>query len=193
MERTDVESKRNTMPSLKDEANQSGVVEGTFSPVQFSEENTEILNVKSKAENEQQIQELLRSINEETLRLSEYLMEENRLIKDLCIPLKQILKRLHITLNIPPQDLPVKKKAKKAILDEEANLTFVYGKGEVQSAFLAEYPSEIVMAVLWLTMPELANAIRLYRKRLKVRVNFFGKVKKELKNALKAMVGSKES
>lgn len=198
MEQTDAKPKGSAEPSLKEEkASQSEVVaESHFSgPVQLSEGNREILDEKemenSEARNEQELQELLRNINEEALHLSEFLMEEDKLIDDLCVSLKQILEKLHMSFNISPLGIPVKKKVKKAILNEEGHLIFVYGKGEVHSAFLAEYPPEIVMAVLWLTMPELAEAIRLYRKRLSRRVNFFGRVKKELKGALKAMAGSK--
>lgn len=198
MEQADAKSKGSAELLLKEErASQSEAVEGShFSgPVQLSEGNREILDEKemenSEARNEQELQELLRNINEEALHLSEFLVEEDKLIDDLCESLKQILEKLHMSFNISPLDIPVKKKVKKAVLNEEGHLIFVYGKGEVHSAFLAEYPPEIVMAVLWLTMAELAEAIRLYRKRLSRRVNFFGRVKKELKGALKAMAGSK--
>lgn len=198
MEQADAKSKGSAELLLKEErASQSEAVEGLhFSgPVQLSEGNREILDEKemenSEARNEQELQELLRNINEEALHLSEFLVEEDKLIDDLCESLKQILEKLHMSFNISPRDIPVKKKVKKAVLNEEGHLIFVYGKGEVHSAFLAEYPPEIVMAILWLTMAELAEAIRLYRKRLSRRVNFFGRVKKELKGALKAMAGSK--
>ncbi len=198
VEQADAKSKGSAELLLKEErASQSEAVEGLhFSgPVQLSEGNREILDEKemenSEARNEQELQELLRNINEEALHLSEFLVEEDKLIDDLCESLKQILEKLHMSFNISPRDIPVKKKVKKAVLNEEGHLIFVYGKGEVHSAFLAEYPPEIVMAILWLTMAELAEAIRLYRKRLSRRVNFFGRVKKELKGALKAMAGSK--
>ena len=79
------------------------------------------------------------------------------------------------------------------ILNEEGHLILVYEKGEVNSAFLAEYPPEIVMAVLLIVMPELAKVIMLYRKKISTRVNFFGRVKKELKSVAKAIVGGKEA
>jgi hypothetical protein len=46
------------------------------------------------------------------------------------------------------------------------------------------------MAVVWKVLPELAKAITLYRKKISGRVNFFGRVKKELKGIVKAMGGS---
>jgi hypothetical protein len=189
--------KGNTEPSPKEES-QNEVVEETyfFHPVQLSEENAEILDEKeiekSKVEIEQKLQDLLKSINEETLQLSEFLMEENNLMSELCTSLKQVLKKLNVSFNIPPQNIPTRKKVKKVILNEEGNLILVHEKGEVNSAFLAEYPPEIVMATLLGVMPELAKVIMLYRKKISTRVSFFGKIKKELKSVAKAMVGGKE-
>jgi len=189
------ESPKQDLP--KQEA-QNEVVEEAyfFHPVQLSEESGEILDEeeieKSKVEIEQKLQELLKSINEETLQLSEFLMEENNLMNELCTSLKYILKKLNVSFNIPPQDMPLRKKIKKVILNEEGHLILVHEKGEVSSAFLAEYPPEIVMAVLWTAMPELAKVITLYRKKISTRVNFFGKLRKELKSIVKAIVGTKE-
>jgi len=167
-----------------------------FHPVQLSEGNEEILDEKeiekSRTEIEQKLQEFLRSISEETLQLSEFLMEESKLMNELCISLKQILKKLNVSFDIPPNNVPIRKNVKKIILNEEGHLILVYEKGEVNSAFLAEYPPEIVMAALWVVMPELAKVVMLYRKKISTRVNFFGKVKKELKSVVKAIVG-KES
>lgn len=168
-----------------------------FHPVQLSGESEETLD-ETKIENarveiEQKLQEILKGINEETLQLSEFLMEEEKMMTDLCISLKQILKKLNVSFSIPAREIPLGKNVKKVILNEEGHLILVYEKGEVYSAFLAEYPPEIVMAVLWVVMPELAEVITLYRKRISTRVNFFGKLKKELKNVAKAIIGSKEN
>jgi hypothetical protein len=168
-----------------------------FHPMQLSEEKEEVLDEKeiekSKVELEQKLQELLKSISEETLQLSEFLIEESKLANELCVSLKQILKKLNISFNIPPQDVPLRKKIKKVILNEEGHLILVHEKGEVNSAFLAEYPPEIVMAVLWIIMPELAKVVMLYRKKISTRVNFFGKVKKELKSVVKAIAGKEDT
>jgi hypothetical protein len=110
-------------------------------------------------------------------------------MSELCVSLKQILKKLNVSFDIPPQNLPLSKKVKKVILNEEGHLILVYEKDEVNSAFLAEYPPEIVMAALWVIMPELAKVVMLYRKKISTRANFFGKVKKELKSVVNAIVG----
>jgi len=186
-------------PQKQEEPPKEEVVEAAyfFHPVQLSEESGELLDEKdiekSKVELEQKLQELLKSISEETLQLSEFLMEENKMMEELCIALKMVLKKLNVSFNIPPQDIPFRKKIKKVILNEEGHLILVHEKGEVSSAFLAEYPPEIVMSVLWIIMPELAKVVMLYRKKISTRVNFFGKVKKELKNVAKAIVGKEVS
>ncbi|MEM1536747.1 MAG: hypothetical protein QXM37_00505 [Candidatus Bathyarchaeia archaeon] len=167
-----------------------------FHPLEVSE-GEEVPSIeeieKYKAEFEQKLQELLRSISEETLQLSEFLMEEEKLIRELCTSLRQVLKKLKVSFYIPPRELPIRGKVKKVILNEECNLILVYEKGEVHSAFLAEYSPEIVLATLMVIMPELAEVLMLYRKRISTRVNFFGRIKKELKNVVKAIIGSQEA
>lgn len=199
MAETSVKSNDNVESVPKEEeGSQNEVVEEEvhfFHPVQLSEEDGEVLDEKqiekSKVEIEQKLQEFLKSLSEETLQLSEFLMEEKKLMKELCISVKQVLKKLNVSFNIPPRHVPVKKNVKKVILNEEGHLILVYDKGEVYSAFLAEYPPEIVMAVLWVITPELAKVIMLYRKKISARVNFFGKMKKELRSVVKAIVGGK--
>jgi len=199
MEKKDAKTGENVKPQpQKQEEGHEEAVEETyfFHPVQLSEESKEHLDgeeiEKYKIEIEQKLNELLKGINEETLQLSEFLMAENKMMDDICLSLKQILKKLNVSFNIPPRDIPLRKKVKKVILNEECHLILVYEKGEVHSAFLAEYPPEIVMAVLWVIMPEMAKVIMLYRKKIGTRANFFGRVKKELKGIVKAIVSSKE-
>jgi len=194
MEKKETKANESAKPQQQGET-QEQTVEQTyfFHPVQLSEGGGEVLDEKeiekSKAEIEQKLQEVLKSINEETLQLSEFLVEENKMMEDLCLSLKQILKKLNISFSIPPQGIPFQKKIKKVILNEEGHLILVHEKGDVNSGFLAEYPPEIVMAVLWIVMPELAKVVMLYRKKISTRVNFFGKVKKELKDVVKAIAG----
>jgi hypothetical protein len=198
MEKKDAKVNENPPQQQKQGESQVDTVEETyfFHPVQLSEEGGETLDEqeieKSRVEVEQKLQELLKSISEETLQLSEFLMEESKTMSELCTSLKQILKKLNVSFNIPPQNIPLKKKAKKVILNEEGHLILVYEKGEVYSAFLAEYPPEIVMAILLIIMPEMAKVIMLYRKKISTRVSFFGRVRKELRNVAKAIVGGKQ-
>lgn len=200
MEETDATQRQNVDSLQKEEkTSQKDVTKEAyfFHPVQLSEESGQIIDEKeiekSNIEIEQKLQELLRSISEETLQLNEFLTRENELMNDICISIKQVLQRINVSFNIPPHDIPGKRKAKRIILNKECHLTLVYQKGQVRSAFLAQYPPEIVMAVLWIIMPELARAIMRYRKKISKRVSLFEKVKMELKNITKAMVGGKEA
>ncbi len=198
MSEIDTKNDENVKPQVQEESGEKISEDEAyfFHPVKLSEESEEVLDEnkieKSKIEIEQKLQEILRSISEETLQLSEFLMEENNIVKELCLSLKHVLKKINVSFNIPPQELPLKKKIKKVILNEEGHLILVHEKGEVHSAFLAEYPPEIVMAVLWVVIPELAKVIALYRKKISTRVNFFGKVKKELRSVAKAIIGGRE-
>jgi len=169
--------------------NQNSTVEetGVFCPLQLDEKDTE-----SKVEVEQKLQELLKTINEESLQLSQFLTDEGKLVDEVCTSLALVFKKLGISFSIPPQDIPFGKKAEKVILNEEGHLTVTYEKDEKHSAFLAEYPPEIVMAVLWIVIPELARAITVYRKKLSTRASFFDRVKKELKAVTKAIVENNE-
>lgn len=147
---------------------------------------------KPTSEGEQRLQEILKSINDETLQLGDFLSSENMLVKELCTSLTEILKKLDVSFNIPQQDIPLGKKAKKVILTEQGHLSVTGEEGEVKSAFLAEYSPEIVMAVLWIVIPELTKVISLYRKRLSARVGFFEGIKKELKSVAKAIVSNRD-
>ncbi|MEM2984776.1 MAG: hypothetical protein QXL24_06105 [Candidatus Jordarchaeaceae archaeon] len=157
-----------------------------FDSLEFSEDDKEELG-------EKQLQELLKRVSDEALQLSKFLVEEDKLIKEVCNSLKQVLKIINASFNIQPRKMPIKANLKKAILDEECRLVLVYEKGEANSAFLAEYPPEIVMSTLLAIMPELSRAITLYRKKIAVRIGFFENVRKELKTILKVIAGRGEN
>lgn len=188
MTETNTSSDGNTKPSHTEETQIETVDEVTsFHPVYLSEDQGDLLHEK-----EEKIQELMRNINEESARLSEFLATENKLMIELCKSLTQVLKKLDVSFNIPSIDLPLQEKAKKVILNKEGHLKLFHEKGEVNSAFLAEYSPEIVMAVLWAVMPELNKVIALQRKKVSKRISFFEAMKKELRKVVKAIVGTDE-
>ncbi len=164
---------------------------GSFPPIQLPEANNgNAQETKISQQNEQKMQELLQSMNEESTKLSGHLAEENKIMIEICNSLVQVTKKLHVSFDIPSQDLPLKRNMKKAILSEDGYLKIQYDE-DTHSAFLAEYPSEVVMAVLWIAVPELTKAISVYRKRANSRMNFFEGLKKELKNITRTIVGDK--
>jgi len=177
------------LPKTEDESQKEMTEEPIFHPVQLSTKSEED---ESEIEVEQKLQELLKDISEETLQLREFLTEENKLMNELCVSIKQIMKKLSISFDIPPRNIRVNKKIKRVILNEEGHLTFYHEKGEAHSAFLAEYPPEIVIAVLWTVMPKLAKVVATYRKKIRSRISLFKKLKTELKTIAKAVVGTKD-
>lgn len=147
---------------------------------------------KEEKEVEKQLKELLESISKETSQLSKFLEEEDRLIRENCNLLKQVLKKLNLSFNIQPKKIPIKANLKKVILDEDCRLILVYEKGGAHSAFLNEYPSEIVTATFLAIMPELAKGVMSYRKKVGASIGFFENVKRELENILKFVRGRME-
>lgn len=157
-----------------------------FCPVSLTDASP-IGSENSKAEMEQAMQELLKTVNEEGAQLNQFLANESKLILEVCTSLTAVLKKLGASFNIPPENIPFKRKVRKAVLNKTGELTLTYEKDENHSAPLAEYPPDIVMAILWDVIPELARTMTVYRKRLNTRANFFEKVRKELKAVAKAM------
>ena len=179
------------LPKTEDESQKEMTEEPTFHPVQLSSKSEEEAD-ESEIEVEQKLQQLLKDISEETLQLRELLTEENRLMNELCVSIKQIMKKLGVSFDIPPRNIRANKKINRIILTQEGHLTFYYEKDEAHSAFLAEYPPEIVIAVLWTVMPKLAKVVTTYRKKIRSRISLFKKLKTELKTIAKAVVGTKD-
>ncbi|HVP40822.1 MAG TPA: hypothetical protein VMS95_02585 [Candidatus Krumholzibacteriaceae bacterium] len=152
-------------------------------PYQLQSEETNENFEKTKAEIEKRFNELLTTISEETIQLSEFLVEEKKLIQELCMFLRHILKRLSMTFNIPLKAVPeLQAKAKKIVLNKEGHLIVMYEKDKVNSRVLEDYPPEIVLSVIWNVIPELEKSIKTYRKKISERVGIFERIRKELKN-----------
>lgn len=154
----------------------------------FMETGTE----EAELEIEDSLKELLRSINEETVRLQEVLKEENKLMSDLCISIRFIMGKLRISFDIPTERLPVKKEVKRVVLNEKGFLTLFSDSGAIlHSAFLAEYPPRAVMTILSVLMPKLAEMVVLHRKRADRRIGFFRKLRSELKSIAGTITGNR--
>jgi len=147
---------------------------------------------KTKTEIEQKFVDLLKGINEETLQLSELLIEENKLAHELCDLLKHILSHFKMSVTIPSNAVPFFKKTKEIILNAQGNLILVDEEGRVDSRLLEDYPTDIILMVAWSFIPQLKKSISLYRKRVSLRVNFFNKINRELNNVNEVFLTSKE-
>jgi len=145
---------------------------------------------KTLTEVEKRFNELLSTINEETIQLSELLVEEKKLIQELCTLLRNILTRLDMTFDLSLRTIPeLQPKAKKIVLNKEGSLILTYEKEKV-SRVLENYPPQIVLSVIWNVIPELEKSIRAYRRKIIERVSMLERIKKELKNIQKIFSSS---
>ncbi|MBS7615921.1 hypothetical protein KEJ45_01825 [Candidatus Bathyarchaeota archaeon] len=135
----------------------------------------------------QKMEEFMKTISQEAVQLNNYLLEEKKLIADLCVSLKSVLNSLHISFDIPPQDIPLEKNARKLVLNEHGQLIIFTEKGQESAAFLADYQPEVIIAVLWDVIPILAKVITRNKRRVRSRISFFEKLKTELANVVKSL------
>ncbi len=165
---------------------ENGVVEETanFHPVQLTGEQKDSQVEKETSERERKLHELLQSLIEESMLLSDHMANERKLITDVTSSLTQVLKRLNVSVVIPPRRLPLDRRVKQIVLDRNGNLKMVYDNRECQTAHLANYSAETVASVLWVVMPELPKAIAKARKKLNTRTSFLEGVKEELQTTL---------
>jgi len=147
---------------------------------------------RTLGEMEQKFEELLRVIREETLQLSEFLIEEKRLIHELYVLLKLTLRQLNASFHISAKMIPLSEKVKHVVLNEEGHLILVDDKGGVTSRALEDYPPEVILNVLWVVVPEMSEMIVSYRKRISFRVNIFEKISREFRNLHKIFLRREE-
>ncbi len=154
---------------------------------QLQNEEEESREIEDKrGEIESRFNEFLKAISEESLQLSEFLLEERKLTNQLCSLLTQILRRLKISFNIPPEYLASLGKARQIKLNTEGHLILIRDGDKVDSRLLQDYPPDVILTALWVIIPELEKAIKAYRKKISRRVTLLEKIKQELKNIQQA-------
>jgi len=126
--------------------------------------------------------ELLKSIREGTKSLMESKAEDARLSRELCATFSAYTSWLDVTLEIPPEALPKFYNAAKMFLSPKGDLIVVDRRGTINSRPLEEYPTEVVLTVIWHALPKLQSKIDGYLHRLDERLEFLGKINEELKN-----------
>jgi hypothetical protein len=168
-----------------------------FYPFSLGNQSLEELDEKEVegtiVEIEEKFLDSLKVINEEILQLSEFLIEDRKLAQELCRLVKPILKHLNLSFTIPARAIPLFEKTDQIILNEDGHLIFVYEKNKIDSKALKEYPPEIVLLVFLNVIPKLGKVLKLYRRKVGMRVNFFEKIYRELENAKRAFVTSNQS
>ena len=130
----------------------------------------------------EQMQESLKVLSEETLQLSELIWQESKLTREFCALLKQVLKQLNMSFNLPVDIFPKGAKLQQVILNSEAHLILINDKNEVESKSLEDYPSDVVFNLVSFIIPELGKSLGLYRQKISVRIDFFDRVNRELRN-----------
>jgi len=128
------------------------------------------------------MQESLKVIKEETLQLSEFLWQEEKLIKELCVLLKHVLKQLNMSFNLPATVFPQTEKTQRIILNDEAHLILINDKNEVKSKALEDFPPHVIFNIASFIIPELSKSLASYRKKISLRVGFFERINQELRN-----------
>lgn len=129
-----------------------------------------------------QIYESLRIIKEETLKLSEFILQEEKLIEELCVLLKQILKCLDMSFSLPTNILPQTGETQRIILNDEAHLIFISKEDKEKSKALDDCPPQVILKVVSFIIPELSRSMTSYRKKISSRIGLFERINGELAN-----------
>jgi hypothetical protein len=162
-------------------------------PVKLQSDETNEEFEKTKSEVEGKFAELLTTLSEETLQLSEFLIEEKKLIHELCSALREILRSLSMNLEIPVKAVPdFAGKVKQVTLNDEGHLLLIHEDGKVISKLLENYPPQVILAVVWNVVPKLERFLRNYRRKISDRVGIFEKIRKELKNIRQVLASSEQ-
>jgi len=125
---------------------------------------------------------LLRSVNDDTKQLGEYLIEERNMVKDICTYLERIFSQLNIAIILPDIPIPFFKICKEIILNSQGHLIIVKEDNRVESKSLQKYPPEVVLIVVWGIIPKLKEIISTYMRHVSIRVDLFEKISEELKS-----------
>ena len=136
-------------------------------------------------ESESRLTELLKTINHETSQLTNSIVEERKLTNELCSLLTQILIRLKISFNVPPEYVANLEKATQIRINEEGRLIAIAGDSG-RFEYLENYSTDTIMTVLLAIIPGLEEAIKAHRKTVSQRVSLLEKAKLELKSLQKA-------
>lgn len=148
----------------------------------------ESMDTKEKHEEiRSKFNEFMKAISEETSQLTDFVLEEKKLIKELCSLSTQILKNLKISFNIHPDCISKLREARQIKFNKEGYLTIIRNDDTVDSKLLEDYPPDTILAVMMVIIPELEKAIKTYRKNRSHRVSLLEKIKHELKNLQKAV------
>ena len=128
--------------------------------------------------------ELFQSMREGAQILIESRAEDTRRSRELCDALNAYTEWLDLTLELPPKTIPEFYNVEKMFLSPTGLLVVVDGQGRIRSKALKEYPTEIVLTVVWNALPRLQSKINAYAKRLGERIDLLDRISSELRSLL---------
>ena len=175
------------MPDKMEETNPTG----ELLSYPFSLQDIEADDEKVK-EIEERFFNLLKVINEDTRQLSEFLVEEESLVKEICACLKDILHWLDLSVTLPAKQFSNLKEYREVILNSQGHLIFVDEEGKVESKALETCPPETILLAVWGAVPKIKETVSDHMRKVSFRLNFFEKINEEFKNIQKSLEVSKE-
>jgi len=163
---------------------ESDTYQSEFHGTEPEEKNREITNEGSNIEDK--LGEFFKGFVEEVTQLNKSLIEEKRMINELCNLLAQILGSVGTSLDIPVQRMKRLRNAKQIRVSSEGQILVICEDG-VESE-LKFYPTEMIHEILWAIFPEVVKAIRNYKDKVIKRVTLLGKIKSELTDLRRALL-----
>jgi hypothetical protein len=157
---------------------ESDTYPSVFQRTEPEEKNREITSEGSNIEDK--LGEFFKGFAEEATQLNKALIEEKRMINELCNLLAQILGSVGTSVDIPTQRMTRIGNAKQIRVSSEGQIMVICEDG-VESE-LKFYSTEMILEILWAIFPEIVKAIRNHKDKVIKRVTLLGKIRNELTN-----------
>ena len=139
----------------------------------------------------EKIRGVLKSIEDESVQLNEYLSKEKALTREICDLLRKIIRYLGVSIEVSSSHFSSEDRLDRVFLNKEGNLSLVYGEGRVVSKTLEECNPSLVVLIIYEVLPKLQNVILRQEHKVQKRISIFEKVKSELKSIFKNLTPTK--
>lgn len=127
------------------------------------------------------LSEILQSIHEGARMLVEARARDERLGAELCASLTAYTEWLGASFELPIESFPSFHDAEKMFLTPQGRLVVIDKRGKVDSRALGEHPTDVVLAAVWNTLPQLRSAIQRRTQRLRERISLLDRVSTEFR------------
>ncbi len=139
---------------------------------------------ETKVPNKLQNPEMLNSLEslvDETLKIYEFINEEENTVGEVCDTIGMMLTALKTSVAISPALVGPTNSVKRAVLGQDGQIMIAYLDGEVQYKKLAELRSSTLMDILNDIFPKLRDAAVAYKKVLEERLSVYRTASKKMK------------